>query len=58
MKLQLTTYGKTMTYETAYEDVALEEYFEAFEGLLVQATFEQKCVREFIIELAEEYKEQ
>ena len=57
MKLQLTNYGKTITYETAYEDVNLEEYFDAFEGLLVQATFSQKSVREYIIELAESYKE-
>ena len=57
MKLQLINYGKTITYETAYEDVNLEEYFDAFEGLLVQATFSQKNIREFIIELAEIYKE-
>ena len=58
MKLQLNNYGKIMTYETAYDDVNLEEYFEAFEGLLVQATFNQKNIREFIIELAESYKEE
>ena len=58
MKLQLSNYGKTMTYETAYDDVNLEEYFEAFEGLLVQATFNQKNIREFIVELAESYKEE
>jgi hypothetical protein len=57
MKLQLNNYGKTITYETTYDDVNLEEYFEAFEGLLVQATFNQKNIREFIIELAESYKE-
>ena len=57
MKLQLINYGKTMSYETAYDDVNLEEYFDAFEGLLVQATFSQKNIREFIIELAEIYKE-
>lgn len=57
MKLQLITYGKTMTFETTHDDVSLEEYFEAFEGLLVQATFSQEGVREFIIELAEELKE-
>ena len=56
MKLQLTAYGKTMTIETEYNDVSLEDYFEAFEGLLVQATFEQKSIREFIIELGEQYK--
>lgn len=57
MKLQLINYGKTMTYETEYDDVNLEEYFDALEGLLVQATFSQKNIREFIIELAESYKE-
>lgn len=56
MKLQLSNYGKTMTYETEYDDVNLEEYFDAFEGLLVQATFSQKNIREYIIELAEQYK--
>lgn len=56
MKLQLSNYGKTMTYETEYDDVNLEEYFDAFEGLLVQATFSQKNIREHIIELAEHYK--
>ena len=58
MKLQLSNYGKTMTYETAYDDVNLDEYFDAFEGLLVQATFNQKNIREFVIELAESYKEE
>lgn len=58
MKLQLSNYGKTMTYETEYDDLNLEEYFDAFEGLLVQATFNQKNIREFIIELAELYKKE
>lgn len=58
MKLQLSNYGKTMIYETEYDDVNLEEYFDAFEGLLVQATFSQKNIREYIIELAEQYKEE
>lgn len=58
MKLQLSNYGKTITYETEYDDVNLEEYFDAFEGMLVQATFNQKNIREFIIELAESYKEE
>lgn len=58
MKLQLSNYGKTMTYETEYDDVNLEEYFDAFVGLLVQATFNQKNIKEFIIELGEYYKEE
>ena len=57
MKLQLNSYGKTMTFETENDDVSLEEYFEAFEGLLVQATFSQTSIREFIIERAEELKD-
>lgn len=57
MKLQLNSYGKTMTFETENDDVSLEEYFEAFEGLLVQATFNQSSIREFIIERADELKD-
>ena len=57
MKLQLNSYGKTMTFETENDDVSLEEYFEAFEGLLVQATFSQSSIREFIIERADELKD-
>ena len=56
MKLQLTTYGKTFTVETDYDDVSLEEYFEIFKGLLVQATFYENNINEFIIELANELK--
>lgn len=58
MKLQLSNYGKTMTYETEYEDVNLEEYFEAFVGLLVQATFNQENIKEFIVELGGYYEEE
>jgi len=57
MKIQLSSYGKTMTFETENDDVSLEEYFEAFEGLLVQATFSQSSIREFIIERADELKD-
>ena len=57
MKLQLNSYGKTMTFETENDDVSLEEYFDAFEGLLVQATFSQTSIREFIIERGDELKE-
>lgn len=57
MRIQIESYGKTMTYETAYDDVNLEEYFDAFIGLLVQATFDQKNIKEFIIELGDHYKE-
>jgi hypothetical protein len=57
MKLQLSNYGKTVTYETEYEDVNLEEYFDAFKGLLVAATWSEETINKFIIEWAEELKE-
>lgn len=57
MKLQLESYGKKYIVETQYDDVNLEEYFDMFKGILVQATFNQKNIEEFIIELAESLKE-
>jgi len=57
MKLQLTTYKKTFTVETDYDDLSLEEYFEMFKGLLVQATFSENGINEYIIELANELKD-
>ena len=57
MKLQLTNYKKTITYETEYEDVNLEEYFDAFKGLLVTASWSEETINQFIIELAEELKD-
>lgn len=57
MKLQLSNYGKTMTYDTEYDDVNLEEYFDAFKGLLVAATWNEETINQFIIEWAEELKE-
>lgn len=57
MELQLKSYGKTITFKTEHDDITLEEYFEAFEGLLVQATFHQKSIREFIIEWGKELEE-
>jgi hypothetical protein len=58
MKLQLTTYGKTFTVETDYDDLGLEEYFEIFKGLLVQATFSENGINEFIVELSNELKDE
>lgn len=57
MKLQLTNYEKKITYETEYEDVNLEEYFDAFKGLLVTATYDEETINQFIIEWSEELKE-
>jgi len=57
MKLQLTTYGKTFTVETDFDDLSLEDYFEIFKGLLVQATFSENGINEFIVELSNELKD-
>lgn len=57
MRLQLESYGKKYIVETQYDDVNLEEYFDIFKGILVQATFNQKNIEEFIIELADSLKE-
>jgi hypothetical protein len=57
MKLQLTTYGKTFTVETDFDDISLDEYFEIFKGLLVQATFSENGINEFIVELSNELKD-
>jgi hypothetical protein len=54
MKLQLTTYGKKFTVETDFDDISLDEYFEIFKGLLVQATFSEDSINDFIIKYANE----
>ena len=57
MKLELTTYGKKISLETEHDDVSIDEYFDAFKTLLIGATFSDRTINEFIIELAEELKE-
>ena len=57
MKLQLESYGKKYTVETDYDDVSLEDYFDMFIRLLVQATFNQNQIEQFIVDLADEFKE-
>ena len=56
MKLQLETYGKKYTVETENDDLNIEEYFDMFIGLLVQATFNQTIINDYIIELADELR--
>ncbi len=56
MKIQLETYGKKYSVETDYDDLTIEEYFDLFKGLLVQATFNQTTINDYIIELADELR--
>jgi len=56
MKIQLETYGKKYSVETQNEDLNIEEYFDIFIGLLVQATFNKTTINDYIIELANELR--
>ncbi len=56
MKLQLETYGRKYSVETDYDDLTIEDYFDLFKGLLVQATFNQTTINDYIIELADELR--
>ncbi len=56
MKLQLETYGRKYSVETQNDDLDIEECFELFKGLLVQATYNQKLIDTYIIELADELR--
>ena len=58
MKLTLETYDKCYSVETKYDDVSLEEYFDMFKGLLVSATFSEDGIYQYIIEWAEQLKEE
>ena len=57
MKLQLELYKRKYIVETEYEDVSMNDYFDIFVGLLVQAGWQQQTINEAIIELAESFKE-
>lgn len=57
MKIELKSYNITYTVETDYDDIEVSEYFDIFEGLLLQAGFHKQTIQNHIIELAEVYKE-
>jgi hypothetical protein len=58
MKLTLEAYKKKYTVETEYDDLGIEEYFEYFKGLLISSGWNPSTVDEYIIELANELKEE
>lgn len=58
MKLQLEAYKKKYTIETDYDDVSINEYFEHFKGLLISAGWHPNTIDEYIIELANELKDE
>jgi len=57
MKIELKSYNITYTVETEYNDIEVSEYFDIFEGLLLQAGFHKQTIQNHILELAEVYKE-
>jgi hypothetical protein len=57
-KLSLTMHGVTTTVEFPYEDVDLEEIFNAFKAVMVGATFSQSQYQNYIIELGKIFLEQ
>ena len=57
MKLELTTYGKKISLETKNEDVSIDDYFDAFKGLLIAGGWSEQTINDYIIELAEELKQ-
>lgn len=58
MKLQLEAYKKKYTIETEYDDLSIDDYFDFFRGLLVSSGWQQSSIDEYIIELANELKEE
>ena len=58
MKLQLESYKKKYKIETEYDDLGINKYFEHFKGLLISSGWHQNTIDEYIIELAEQLKEE
>ena len=54
--LKLNTDWQNSTVEFTNVDVSLEQYFSAFKGLLVQNSWSEQTINEYIVELAEELK--
>jgi hypothetical protein len=58
MKLQLETYQKKYTIESEFDDLSIEDYLYLYRGLLISAGFNPTSIKEYIIELADELKEE
>jgi hypothetical protein len=55
MQISLKHYGITITVDMP-DDVSLDEVFEQFNALLISATFQQETINNWIIEKADELK--
>lgn len=56
-KLTLTSEWAESTVEFKNVDVSLEQYFNAFKGLLIQQTWSESQINEYIVELAREIED-
>ena len=56
-KLTLISEWAESTVEFKNVDVSLEQYFNAFKGLLIQQTWSENQINEFIVELAREIED-
>ena len=56
-KLTLTSKWAESTVEFKNVDVSLEQYFNAFKGLLIQQTWSENQINEYIVELAREIED-
>lgn len=54
MKLELSVHNKVISIETPNDDLSIDNYFDNFKGLLVSAGFSEKCIDDYITELANE----
>ena len=54
MKITIECYGKTHSVETQNDDLYIDEYLQIIYGLLIQLTFNSECIKNGLLDLAEE----
>ena len=54
MKITIECYGKTYSVETQSDDLDIDEYLQIIYGLLIQLTFNSECIKNGLLDLAEE----
>jgi len=58
MELSLKMHETRMTIEQQYDDITIDEMFNYFNSLLISATFSQTQIDNYIIDKANELKEE
>lgn len=57
MEITIKHYGTTISVKKDYEDVNMEEVFQMISSALIGVSWQQSQIDEYIIEKAEELKE-